>query len=138
MTSEEFVARARTWLDVPFHHQGRSRLGTDCAGYIECLILEAGLAPPGYSAPRNYARRPQAQLKQVLDEYLDPTTKAGPGVIVLICFPQEAFASHVAVCTGPNIIHCYERVKKVVEHGYREPWLRWTAGFYRVRGLTYV
>ena len=37
------VAAARTWLGVPWRHQGRTRQGVDCAGLV--VLVGRGLGP---------------------------------------------------------------------------------------------
>ena len=39
-TSDEVVREARTWVGVPFRHQGRSRSGVDCGGIIVVVLRE--------------------------------------------------------------------------------------------------
>jgi hypothetical protein len=44
----EVVAKAREFLDTPFHHQGRTRgRGLDCVGLVLCVGGELGLCDVG-------------------------------------------------------------------------------------------
>lgn len=135
MIGQDLIPIARTWLEVPFRHQGRSRLAVDCAGLVEVVAQQAGLTTVDYRAPRNYHRRGQAQLKQILEKHCERIDEPEIGCVVLIRFPGEEFASHLAFYAGETIIHCYEKIGRVVEHGYRGPWREWTEGFYRLRGV---
>lgn len=46
-----FTAALLTWLGVPFHYQGRTRAGTDCAGLVLAALAEQGVA---LQAPGDY------------------------------------------------------------------------------------
>lgn len=139
MKADEFVSIARSWLGVPFKHQGRSRHGVDCAGLLEVLLESAAILPEDYSAPRSYGRRPNGELRKIVERYC--RRSAGPaiaGSIVLVVWPRETEPGHVALCTGPNIIHAYARVGRVVENGYRGPWIRNTHSVWLAPGISYV
>lgn len=122
MISEQIVAVARSYVGTPFRHQGRlPGEALDCAGTLVCSASECGLQvrdSPGY------ARRPALGL---LEETLD----AQPclrrvyrppifGDLLLMKFAGEP--QHVALCAGETIIHAYEAVGKVCEHGFSDEW----------------
>jgi cell wall-associated NlpC family hydrolase len=140
VTQDELIASARTWIGVPFLHQGRTRFGVDCAGFVEALAKSHELLPTSYRAPKNYRRRPDGGLLEVVREHCDQTSfKPAPAAtVVLIQWPSEKEPAHVALCTGPTLIHAYQRAGRVVENGYRGFWLRHTHSVWRLPGIGYV
>jgi cell wall-associated NlpC family hydrolase len=131
------IDQARTWLGVPFRHQGRSRVGVDCAGFIVALLKEVKALPKNYREPRQYGRLPSRELREVVLRYCAATENPEPACLVLIKWPQHEDPSHVALLTGETLIHCYQRAGRVVEHGYRGAWIRDTVGYYRLPGVRY-
>lgn len=136
ITAHDVVAEARAWLGVPFLHQGRSRNGVDCIGYVAAVCAHLGALEPLNNLPHNYARNPQALLKDALRMLGRPTTLE-IGCIVLIKWPLTKDPSHVGIYTGESMIHCYEAVGRVVEHGYTTPWPERTESLWRLPGVTY-
>lgn len=128
---------ARSWVGVPFQHQGRSRHGVDCAGFIVSLIRGAGGWPADFEDVSNYSRRPNGELLKLVARHCTRTTSESPGLLVLIRWPKEAQPSHVALLTGPTLIHCYERRRAVVEHSYRGSWRRDTHSLWKLPGVAY-
>ena len=118
MTSATAVIQeARSWLGVPYLHQGRSRHGVECLG----LVLEVGRAT-GFLDPKldwtNYGRLPlRSFLEQQVAAHCRRVESAGPGSLVVIKWTRVA--AHLALCTGDTIIHACASRKQVVEHGYR-------------------
>lgn len=135
----ELIEQARAWLGVPFRHQGRGRTGVDCAGFLVALMKASGELPAQYVEPANYGRTPVRELIEVVRRYCTPVARAPgfPGALVLIRWPRDRQPSHVGLCTGDTLIHCYQREGGVVEHGYREPWSRVTHSLWRLPGVRY-
>lgn len=120
------IAQARQWLGVRFLHQGRTRLGCDCMGFIAGALAELNARTALALLPVNYGREPQALLIDTLTRCCQPIALQ-PGALVLIQWPQTADPSHAAIYTGSSLLHCYEAVGEVIEHGYRPPWTTRTA-----------
>lgn len=134
MTGADVVSAARAWVGVPFRHQGRSRTGVDCAGLIVCLARDLGVLPAAFDDPRDYPRAPRRDMVELLERYAvrgDP----GEGALALIQWPRERWPRHIAVLTPDTMIHAYERRGRVLEHGYRGQWVRWTHSTWRVPGV---
>ena len=130
-----FLAEARRWVGRPFLHQGSNWDGVDCVGLVIALCRQFGLLPPDFSAG-TYGRIPaHDMLQQRIAAHCTPAAVAEPGGLLVIRWTREA--SHVALCTGPTMIHANERLGRVVEHGYRGRWLRMTASTWRLPGLAY-
>jgi cell wall-associated NlpC family hydrolase len=130
------IEQARSWLGVRFLHQGRTRSGADCLGYIAGMMAELGTDVPLKALPLNYARNPQARLVQTLEE-ITHEIPLQPAAFVLIKFPKSHHGSHGAIYTGENLIHSYQSVGRVVEHGYRMQWVRWTVSVWALPLVTY-
>lgn len=122
MICDDIVEVTRGYVDTPFRHQGRvPGEALDCAGTLVCSATECGLRVidiPGYS------RRPALGL-------MESTLDAQPclrrvyrtpicGDLLLMKFTSEP--QHVALCAGETLIHAYEAVGKVCEHGFSDEW----------------
>lgn len=130
-TREELVAtilaaaRAAVEAQVKFRHQGRSfERGLDCAGLVVHCVEQAGLT---YFDREGYSRQPKDnQLEAALEMQpclvRIPLGAAEDGDVLLIKFRSDP--QHLAIKAGPNIIHAWETVGKVCEHGLDE----WRAG----------
>lgn len=130
MTPEEFVAQCRTYVDVPFWHRGRSRMGIDCVGLPICAATDLGRAVVGDCAyqrdfdPNWLFRALRANCEQVAKD------AAQPGDIMVFCIYGSP--RHVGVYLGYNrMIHVYESVNRVCEHEMIEVWHRILHSVYR-------
>lgn len=136
ITQEAVVLTARSWVGVPFRHQGRSRDGVDCVGLPIVIGAALGVFPPSVLATdmTNYGRLPTGEIIERLREYRCAQLEA-PRPAALIVIAWQRLAAHIAVCTGPTMIHAYESVGRVVEHGYRGRWLRLTHSVWALPGV---
>lgn len=135
--TETLIENARTWVGVPFLHQGRSRNGADCLGFISACAAEVGSRPFLDALPLNYGRNPQSLLVDELHT-LSREVRLQPGVILLIKFPLQKFAAHGALYTGESMIHTDQSIGKVVEHRYGEPWITRTESTWAIPYLVYT
>jgi len=136
ITREQLIAQARQWVGVKFLHQGRSRDGADCLGFISAMLSELGDGVFLNNLPQNYGRSPQAILLESLTR-LTHKIPLQPAALVLIQWPMTPYPSHAGIFTGSNLIHCTQENLKVVEHGYRAPWPKRTASVWALPGVTY-
>jgi len=136
ITVQQICDQAREWIGTPFLHQGRSRSGCDCLGFIASVLGELGVDLALRHLPLNYGRNPQALLITTLQR-LCRNIDLEPGALVAIKFPFAEFPSHAAIFTGDSMIHCYESVGKVTEHGYRNPWPQRTASIWAMPYVAY-
>jgi NlpC/P60 family putative phage cell wall peptidase len=130
MTADDYVQAAREWVGTPFVHQGRMKgRAVDCIGVVYCVAREFGMVGPEVMTA--YEREPDGNLlREGLNAHMVRIpAPAQPGDIILFRFAR--FPQHVAVYTGRNIIHAYERVGKCVEHIYDKRWLKRYVGAYR-------
>lgn len=137
MMPADIVAAARDWKGVPFLHQGRSRHGVDCIGFIAAMCAELGISKWLELLPHNYARNPQAQLSAALHAHASLSYHLQPGIVLLIKWPKSEHASHCAIYTGESMIHSYQRLGAVKEHSYDEVWQRMTDSAWLIPGVNY-
>ena len=128
MTPQEFIVAARGYVGTPFHHGGRlPGVGLDCIGVAVCAAAACGLAHRDVSA---YPLRPNGQLPRELDAQLVRVRGAWrPGDILAMQF--EAEPHHIAIYTGPTIIHAYAKARKCVEQPIVQHWRDMTKRVYR-------
>lgn len=127
------VAAARAAIGTPFRHQGRIvGKALDCAGLAVHAATAAGVS---ISDETHYPRTPGGgRLESALDRQTD-IVRVDPnnlqdGDILLMRFGREP--QHIAIVAGENIIHSYERVGRVVEHGLNAEWQSRIVRAYRV------
>jgi len=132
--ASNIVEEARTWVGVPFRHQGRSRQGIDCIGLPIMICRELGLLPKDFETS-TYGRLPTGEMIDRLGEQCIASDVVVPGSLIVIAWTKTA--AHVGICTGANMIHAYETVGKVVEHGYRGRWVRMTHSAWKLPGVIY-
>jgi len=133
----QIVTEARTWLDTPFHHQGRLKGGgVDCAGVPIGVARALGLE---WADATGYARVPaKGQFRATLQRCLDPIAFAEvlPGDLMSFAFRAEE--QHIAVvsCIDPlRIIHAWQAVGKCVENDLDALWQRRLRSCWRYRGV---
>ena len=141
-TRKQILDVARTYLNTPFAHQGRTRgFGLDCVGLPLMIAQELNIVdtkgrPMNGGLYSTYTGQPIDTL--VLDcciEHLvrKVVTQLKPGDIV--CMRVDNVPCHVGIYDEVNgqpwIIHAYNGGScKVVEHGIdRKWWRRITAAF---------
>lgn len=128
-TPADLIAAARGFCGTPFHHAGRlPGVGLDCIGVIVCAAATCGLLHADEEA---YPLRPNGQLRLSLDAQLVSVPDAAAGDVLLMSFSGEPH--HVALFTGPTIIHAYITVKRCIEQPMAELWHKRTRGVYRFR-----
>lgn len=145
-TACEVIACARTLIGVRFTHQGRSREGLDCLGFLIHIAQDLCLQFGGQSAldldVPSYGARPDALLlKEKLDALLTPIALGAlqPADIVLLRIdgvPRHlALISDYPIADELGMIHAYAPARAVVEHRYDPEWKRATYAAYRLPHL---
>lgn len=133
----KLVEAARTYLETPFRHQGRSERALDCVGLALKAAADAGHP---YEDQTDYSRLPHAQelrkaLVKRLGEPLPKQADLAVGDIVEIRYGRES--SHVALVGdylygGLSLIHTDAMRGKVVEHRLDEKWRKRIEAIYRI------
>lgn len=139
-SADDFIAAARSYVGVPFRHQGRSRAGVDCIGLVLCALADVDLLPAQFNEPTNYGRRPNdARFLRGLEHWCYRSPRALlAGDLVLMCWPRMPYPMHIAVYSGTTIIHSYQSIGRVVESSYSDPWPARTHSWWGVPGVARV
>ena len=124
VTGQSIVTEARSWLNVRWRHQGRTRQGVDCAGLV--VLVGRGLGLVDYDSTA-YDRRPEGQgfvehLRAAMDGV--PIVDAGPGDVLV--FADAAYPCHCGFLTKkhevPHLLHAHALRRKVIEEPYAGEW----------------
>jgi len=139
VTRRQVVDAARSFIDVPYQHQGRSKRGVDCSGliYLVCKKLEI----PMRDTPVAYSSQPQGwQLIKPCEEQCwkpeDQRTLI-PGDIVVFWGPNPKEPQHFGIIApghgvgGISLVHSFSKYGRVLEHG----WNAWFSKHYWGRYL---
>lgn len=118
VTRQQIVEEARTWRNVPWKHQGRTRTGVDCVGLAVTVALRLGLADSSADV-RSYPRRPDgsfvAYFRKHMVEILPREAQDGD----VLLFNQEHYSCHCGIRTtkhaAPAVIHAHAARRKVIE-----------------------
>jgi cell wall-associated NlpC family hydrolase len=111
------VEAARSYLDVPWRHLGRSRMGVDCIGLVILAHRDAGIL---LDDPAPYAREPSpariiAGISAVGERRV---VLPQPGDVVVFRV-DGVNAGHVGIAASrdgaPTVIHAYAPRRRVVE-----------------------
>lgn len=98
-----------------------------------CLGWDLGYLPPGWDF-RLYSRLPfRSMLETNVAMLCSPLPGALPGCLAVIQFGSRP--AHLAIVTGPTIVHACASRDRVVEHGYRGRWIRMTHSFWALPGV---
>ena len=107
-TSEAVVREARTWVGVPFRHQGRDRTGVDCVGLPIVVLQNLGAVETDFEI-RDYPRLPfNGNLEQRIVAHCTPLPAPVPGCLIALKWQRSL--AHVALYTDiDTLIHALER-----------------------------
>lgn len=136
MTADQIVTLARSWLDVPFLHQGRSRQGVDCAGLVICVARDLGVLPPDGDVT-GYTRQPDGSMQRACEHYM---TRSQPAVGNVFIMRFEGEPQHMGFFTpyrhgGLAVIHAVASHGKVVEHRLDNIWSKRIVRSYTFPGM---
>lgn len=120
------VDQARTWIDVPYVHQGSNKHGADCRGFICGVFAELGVKIEDY---RTYGQEadPELLLSKLREAFGDEVARAPvqhdhllAGDIVLFRFPKTKVPRHLAIIAdrpggGLNFIESNGNERRVIE-----------------------
>ena len=132
----DIVEAARTLINTPYKHQGRTRYGLDCSGVIVVTAMLAGLTDSIWGET-NYSRNSNNSLQKGLERYCYPMEKLQVGTVAL--FKLSPIPYHCGIITNYEgdlgLLHAYENVGKVREHALI-PW--WRDKIYKIYGFPNV
>jgi cell wall-associated NlpC family hydrolase len=129
-TRQQLMDIARSYIDVPFHHQGRSRGGLDCIGLIVVPAQTLGIVvkdQKGYSRQANPMML-RHHMGDSLDRIGDDLSCAVPGDILLFhADGHPDIPLHVGLLTewvngGYGLLHAYYDNGRVTETNLDDHW----------------
>ena len=129
---QALIAEARTWIGVPFRHQGRTRRGVDCIGFLGAVANTCGAVvtlPTDYGMDVDPARFIRG-IREWLEEI--PISRACEGDFLVIRF--KCLGTHLVLRTDVGIIHASTSAGKVVEHNLDRTWERCALTAFRLPG----
>lgn len=136
MNRDEIVEAARTWVGVPYLHQGRSRQGVDCIGLLACLAKQFGVSDYDET---DYGRRPSGlHMRRVLESNLIKTTYGDLQPADIIHMATDKDPLHVALVSRRNplyIVHASSDFGRVVEQRLDDVYIRRLRACYRIPGI---
>lgn len=122
-TREDIISTAKTYIDTPYHHQGRVKgVGLDCCGLVICVAKELGLSDydlDGYSRTGDGVDFVEQFNKTCL-----PSKDLEPGNIVVIRVGR--YPHHCGIVSmlkdHLSLIHAYQSQGSVKEHYLDSSW----------------
>lgn len=146
ITRAEVAAEAKRWDQVPYAHQGRSRIAVDCGGFVGCVAHALGCVSADFwdreFVPHSgYARRPsRQQLETICDAFMEriPVDDAGVGDVLGFRFRKDT--QHLGIIVpyvhgGLAIMHALSSVGRVSEHILDDRWRSYAVQAWRLDGL---
>ena len=132
MKRSQILEEAEKWIGTPWEHQGRSKAGCDCAGYIYCLGINSGCDPKGLSENPTYGRDPDDTMERILDKHLKrkPWNQRLPASVLFFAFGKRGQHLGLMSSNGYTFYHGYEWENKVVETRLDNRWLKRLRGVY--------
>lgn len=133
--TDHVISLARECMGTPFVHQARvPGVGLDCAGLLVHVLDSLGLP---HVDERGYPRRPyRGLIKSILDSQPSlqsiPKSDMAPGDVFLMWLTNTREPMHVAIFTGPTIVHAYSVMGRVVEQSMTLEWRKHISTVYRI------
>ncbi len=117
---QQLIDEARTWLNTPWHHEGKIKgAGVDCGQilieiYVNCGLIER---PTVASYPRDWAlHKKEERYLTIVERYCHQVDVPEPGDIVV--YKQGKSFSHGGlVIKWPQIIHAHTDLGVVYAEG---------------------
>lgn len=132
ISPQAVVEAARKWVGTPFHHGARVLgVGVDCIGVMVGVAVDLGMPLQDRAA---YPLRPNGTLRRELMAQLRLVPASQPGDILMMAFDQEPH--HVAILTGPTIIHAHAKARRCIEQPYDAYWRSKVRGVFRYPGVS--
>jgi cell wall-associated NlpC family hydrolase len=136
ITPDDIVAQARSYLGVPWRHQGRTRSGLDCAGLV--ILIARDLKLSDYDTT-GYARHAQGL------NFVEHFRANMVGIAVadahcgdVLVFADAAYPCHCGILSKrhgvAHLIHAHALRRKVIEEPYAGEWLTKVKFAFRFRG----
>jgi cell wall-associated NlpC family hydrolase len=138
---QQIITTARSFLNTPFVHQGRSKEGLDCLGLLILIARNLNLkakdgTPMHCHDNLCYSRTPNSQiLYETLKHCLHEIDAPQLGSVALLNIAGNA--QHLAIIgdyveCGFSLIHAYQTAGKVIENNYDASWQRRTFSYFHL------
>lgn len=133
---EEIVRVARSYINVPFKHQGRRKDdGVDCVGLLTCVVYDVGL---GNVEITDYKTQPDPiRFHELTKEHLVPVIfkKLLPADVLTFAIKgvEQHFGLLVQIEPTMRFVHSYQTVGRCVEQELTAAWRRHVRGCYRLK-----
>lgn len=85
--------------------------------------------------PPDYGRHPDGTLLRVFRDHGVRLDEPLPGSVAIIRWWKQAH--HVAIVTGPTLIHAHQKFGGVAEHAFAGRWKDRCMAFYGLPGVNY-
>jgi cell wall-associated NlpC family hydrolase len=144
MNRADLIAAARAAIGTPFVHQGRIvNVGLDCAGLLAHMCQSCGIPAIDQTG---YPRTPSGgKLEAALEANVEagvlrrvPVGEARGGDALVLRLGREP--GHLGLMSDhngrPTIIHAWQIVGKVVEHGLTDEWRKRVVRAYAFNGVS--
>lgn len=114
-TRADIVEEAKTWINTPYHHEGRMKgVGVDCAQLLYAVYQACSIIPkfdiPHYPRDWHFHRDTERYLGFVIDHTIEKPSAVDrtplPGDVILWKFGR-CFSHGAIVSEWPNVIHAY-------------------------------
>ncbi len=121
-TRKEVVEEARSWLGVPWVHQGFSKThGCDCIGLVHGVGLATTALKPNKADVQEhsgYSRNPNpALMRKILRTFFIPISLKDALEGDILWFRIGKYPRHLGIITELGIvIHSDTNMRKVIEH----------------------
>lgn len=113
MMKQKIIDKAREYINTPWLHQGRSKLGVDCVGLIVCVFKDCGITVEDYT---KYHRTPHSEdMLDILNRHLEKKRLSELEKGDIITIRIRGAIQHVAIYNNDTIIHADNRAGKVLE-----------------------
>jgi cell wall-associated NlpC family hydrolase len=140
MKRERLVEVARSFIGIPFHHQGKSKAGVDCFGLFVLVAGECGIELPNERRYWEHRFGAPALDGHLLDEFKKHcvelnTAEDGDLLVMWNEGRRSDVAEHVAMKTDQGIIHCHSLCGVVCEMPFEPPWSDRVLGIFEFPGV---
>lgn len=147
VTRADIATQARSWLETPFHHQGRTRgVGCDCGGLVGGVAVALGIVPADWWQTTfdpifgGYDSQPSHGTLQRVCESFMVRHHGAPDVGDVLLMRFGAEPQHLAIVAdyrhgGLSMVHALAASKKVVEHRLDATWRGRVVRVYRMPGV---
>lgn len=137
MIRDDIVSEARKYIGTKFMHHGRLiNAGVDCVGVIVGVAESLNLDCHDVNA---YSKIPHAdELMPELDKSfcrIDIADMKPGDILVFWINRRTKIPQHLAIMTDKGMIHTYQSVERVVEHGLTKKWLRRLIAVFKFNGV---